>query len=90
LVIPLAIIIQIFVSQGNVQASLFSAGLWIYPILSFGIIISLFVQVLGIFINGLGYTRKIQKQHRQRRGAKTAEEWDEIIANNGGDIGNNY
>jgi hypothetical protein len=48
------------------------------------------MQVLGIFINGLGYTRKIQKQHRQRRGAKTAEEWDEIIANNGGDIGNNY
>jgi len=42
LVIPLAIIIQIFVSQGNVQTSLFSAGLWIYPILSFGIIIQFF------------------------------------------------
>lgn len=38
-VIPLAIIIQIFVSGSNVSASLFTAGLWVYPMLCFGIFV---------------------------------------------------
>lgn len=81
-VIPLAIIIQIFVSGKSVSDGLFTAGLWVYPLLCFGIIGQFVLQVLPIFMGAINYTRKLQRQHRQRRGAKTAEEWDQIMANN--------
>lgn len=81
-VIPLAIIIQIFVSGKSVSDGLFTAGLWIYPLLCFGILGQFVLQVLPIFMGALNYTRKLQRQHRQRKGAKTAEEWDLAMADN--------
>jgi hypothetical protein len=78
-VIPITIIVQIFLTEAEVNESLFSAGLILYPLISFGIFVQGILQVGPIFLGAIGLTRRLKRQQPMRKGAKTAEEWDNII-----------
>lgn len=79
ILIPLTVIISMFISGADIQNSVYSGGLHVYPIASFAIIIQFVVQILPIFLGARNKALKVQRLYQSRRGAKTAEEWDQIM-----------
>jgi hypothetical protein len=79
IVIPLIVIIEILFNTSAIRISSFSAGIVLYPMISIGMIIWVPLQILPIFLGAIGFVQKLQKQFRQRRGAKTVDEWDLLM-----------
>lgn len=76
IVIPIVVIIEIFFNMSAIGASSFSAGLVLFPMISVGMIIWVPIQILPIFLGAINFVKKKQREHRERRGAKTLEAWE--------------
>lgn len=81
ILIPIAIIVVIMVNAASIGPSSFSGAIILLALISLANILWFPLQILPIFLGAIGFTKRLQKQFRQRHGAKSVEEWDQINQN---------